>query len=76
MEYFESSKAYRIYFLGFKKNDISRDVKFDEGSAYKKSIKKPAEEAEAPIIQDTTMTNATQEEDREIEEPQEPVDPP
>ena len=28
--YSESSKAYRIYFLGFKKIDISRDVTFDE----------------------------------------------
>ena len=31
--YSESSKAYRIYFLGFKKIIISRDVTFDEDSA-------------------------------------------
>ena len=43
--YSESSKAYRIYFLGFKKIDISRDVTFDEDSTYIKSRKKPAEEA-------------------------------
>jgi len=30
MGYSESSKAYRIYFPGFKKIDISRDVTFDE----------------------------------------------
>ena len=30
MGYSESSKDYRIYFPGFKKIDISRDVTFDE----------------------------------------------
>ena len=44
--YSESSKAYRIYFPGFKKIDISRDVTFDEDSAYNKSRKRPAEEPE------------------------------
>ena len=55
--YSESSKAYRIYFPGFKKVDINRDVKFDEDSAYNKSRKRPAndlEELEAPRIHDTT----------------------
>ena len=48
-------------------------------TAYNKSRKIPAEEpeeVEAPIIHDTTMNEETQEEDREFEEPQEPVDPP
>ena len=79
MGYSESSKAYRIYFLGFKKIDISRDVTFDGDSAYNKSRKRPAKEpkeVEAPRIHDTTMNEETQEEDREFEEPQEPVDPP
>ena len=79
MGYFESLKAYRIYFLGYKKIDISRDVIFDEGTAYNKSRKRPAEEpeeAEAPRIHDTTMNEETQEEDQEVEEPQRPVDPP
>ena len=44
MGYSESSKAYRIYFPGFKKINISRNVTFDEDSAYNKSIKRPAEE--------------------------------
>ena len=39
--YSESSKAYRIYFLGLKKIDISRDVQFDEDSTYNKSRKLP-----------------------------------
>ena len=39
--YFVCSKAYRIYFPGFKKIDISKDVTFDEDSAYNKSRKKP-----------------------------------
>ena len=49
---------------------------FDEDSACNKSREKPAEEVEAPRIHDTTMNKETQEEDREFEEPQEPVDPP
>ena len=79
MGYFESLKVYRIYFQGFKKIDISRDVTFDEDLAYSKSIKRPTEdpeESEAPRIHDTTMNEETQEEDQEFEEPQEPVDPP
>ena len=76
MGYSESLKAYRIYFPRFKTIDISKDVTFDEDSAYNKSRKKPTEEleeAEAPKIHDTTMNEEIQEEDREIEEPQEPV---
>ena len=64
--YSESSKAYRIYFRGYKKIDISRDVTFDEDIAYNKSRKRPAEEPEeekAPRIHDTTMNEETQEED-------------
>ena len=79
MGYSESSKAYRIYFPGFKKIQISRDVTFEEDSSYIKSRNKPAEEleeAEAPRIHDTIMNKETQEEDREFEEPQRTVDPP
>ena len=64
--YNDTSEAYRIYFPGFKKTDISRDVTFDEDSAYNKSRKKPAKEpkeAEAPSIHDTTMNEETREED-------------
>ena len=56
--YSKISKAYRIYFLGFNKIDIRRDVTFDEDTAYDKSKKRPAEEpeeVEAPKIHDTTM---------------------
>ena len=79
MGYSEISKAYRIYFPVFKKIDISRDVQFDEDSTYKKSRKIPnaeLEETEEPRIRDTTMNEAIPEEDQEIEEPQELVDPP
>ena len=54
-------------------------MNFDEDSTYKKSKKRLAkerEETEVPRIQYTTMNDATQEEDREFEVPQEPVDPP
>ena len=44
--YSESSKAYRIYFIGYKKIDISRDVAFDEDSTYNKSRKLPIEDIE------------------------------
>ena len=37
--YSDTSNAYRIYFPGFKKIDISRDVTFDEYLAYFKSRK-------------------------------------
>ena len=62
--YSKSSKAYRIYFPGYKNIDISRDVTFDEDMAYNKSIKRPVEEpeeAKAPRIHDTTMNEETQE---------------
>ena len=64
--YSESLKAYRIYFSGFKKIDISRDITFDKDSAYNKSKNRPAEEpeeTEAPKIHDTTMNKEIQEED-------------
>ena len=54
-------------------------MQFGKDLAYNKSRKRPAEdseEPEAPRIQDTTMNDVTQEEGWEIEEPQEPVDPP
>ena len=76
MGYSEISKAYRIYFPGFKNIDISRDVTFDEDSAYNKYRKRPIEdpqETKAPRIHDTTMNEEIQEEDRELEEH---VDPP
>ena len=58
MGYSKSSKAYKIYFLEFKKIDINRDVTFDEDSTYNKSKKRPTkdlEETEVPRIHDTTM---------------------
>ena len=63
MGYSESSKAYKIYFPGFKKIDINMDVTFDEDIAYNKSRKRPAgEPKEAPRIHDTTMNEEIQEE--------------
>ena len=60
--YSESSKAYIIYFLGFKKIDINRDMTFDAESLYNKSRKihvEDLEEIEVPRIQDTTMNEVT-----------------
>ena len=39
MGYSKSLKAYRIYFLGFKKININRDITSDEDTAYNKSRK-------------------------------------
>ena len=45
MGYSESSKTYRIYFPGFKKIDISKDVIFADDSSYNKSRKRPVEDS-------------------------------
>ena len=44
--YIESYKSYRIYFVGFKKIDISRDMTFDKESYYNKSKKRHVEDLE------------------------------
>ena len=64
--YSKISKAYRIYFPGFKNIYISRDVTFDEDSCYIKSRKKPVKEPEEtrePKIHDIMMNEEIQEED-------------
>ena len=43
--YNKSSKAYRIYFLGFKKINIRRAITFDEDSTYNKYRKRPVEDS-------------------------------
>ena len=79
MGYFETLKAYRIYFPGFNKINISKEETFDEDSAYNKSRKRPVEDYEETKIlriPNTTINEENPEEDREMEEPQEPVNPP
>ena len=44
--YNDTSKSYRIYFIGFKKFDISKDVTFYKYLAYTKSRKLPIKEIE------------------------------
>ena len=46
--YNDTSKAYRIYFPRFKNINISRDVTFDEDSAYFRSQRTPNQEVEEP----------------------------
>ena len=61
--YSKISKAYRIYFLGYKNIDINRDVTFDEDTAYNKSRKRPTEdleEGEAPRVHDTNLNKEIQ----------------
>ena len=78
--YIDESKAYQIFFPGFK-IETSRDVTFDEVSAYNKSKQfhiEDVEEPEVPRTRDTIMEEMIQEnhEDHDLTEPQEPVDPP
>ena len=42
--YSDTSKAYQIYFPGFKKIDISRDVTFYEDPTYFRSSRTPIQE--------------------------------
>ena len=48
VKYNDTSKAYQIYFPGFKKIDINRDVTFDEDSTYFRSRRTPIQEVEEP----------------------------
>ena len=72
--YGDTSKAYRIYFPGFKKIDNSRDVTFDEDSTYSRSRRLPIEEVEEPErtrVQDTKTELEIPEyhEDNDMQEP-------
>ena len=46
--YSDTSKARQIYFLGFKKINVRRDVAFDEDSTYFRSTRIPIEVVEEP----------------------------
>ena len=48
--YNDTSKAYQLYFQGFKNIDINRDVTFDEDSTYSRSRKLPIEEVKEPEV--------------------------
>ena len=77
--YSDTSKAYQIYFLGFKNIDISRDVTFDEYLTYFISRRLPTQEAEEPKearIRDMEIGEAILEyhEDHDMMEPHELVE--
>ena len=46
--YNDTIKAYRIYYPRLKKIDISKDITFDEDSAYFKSRRTPIQEFKEP----------------------------
>ena len=78
--YSDTSKTYQIYFPRFKNINISRDVTFDEDSAYSKYRKLPIEEVDKPEatrVRDMKMEETTPEyhEYHDITEPQEIVEP-
>ena len=78
--YSESSKAYRVYIPGFRQIETSRDVTFDEDTAFSRSRPNHAEEVheeetEAPreICNDAEEHDPK---DHDMTEPQRPKDPP
>lgn len=78
--YSETSKAYRIYVLGFTKIEISRDVTFDEDAAFYKSKKNSSEEIQdgepkAPKGLEPEAEEVVLKDHDELE-PQTPEDPP
>ena len=78
--YSESSKAYRVYILGYKQIETSRDVTFDEDIAFSRSRQNHLdevcdEEPEAPRVIDTDAKEHVSE-DHDMEKPRKPKDPP
>jgi hypothetical protein len=60
--YSETSKAYRVYILGYRKIKISRDITFDEDATFSRSRQNHTyeihdEELEAPRVIDTYSSN-------------------
>ena len=81
--YSEQSKAYRIYILKYRQIELSRDVTFDEDSAFKKSRKdkEDEEEHETPkTIKSPKEVRIEEEdpipEDHDVTKPQLPEDLP
>ena len=81
--YSEQSKAYRIYILKYRQIELSRDVTFDEDSAFKKSRKdkEDEEEHETPKSIERPKEVRVEEEDlipgyHDVIEPQLPEDLP
>ena len=77
--YSDTSKAYWIYFSGFKKININKDVTFDEESTYSISKRLPIGEVEEPQetrVQGTEIVEAILEdhEYHDMEEPQDPIE--
>ena len=83
MGYSEQSKAYRIYIPGYHQIELSRDIKFDENSAFRKSKKdrEDEEEHETPKATESPKPVRNEEEsqipeDHDMSEPQLPEELP
>jgi hypothetical protein len=81
--YSETSKAYKIYILGQRQIEISRDVTFDEDEAFRRSreshMDEDREEKEAPrevVMEESTPKEPILEVQNEMVESERPVDPP
>ena len=78
--YSESSKAYRVYILGYRQIETSRDITFDEDTTFSRSKQNHSddvcdEELEAPRVTDTDAEEHDLEY-HDIVEPQKLVDSP
>lgn len=78
--YSESSKAYRVYNLGFRQIETSRDVTFDEDTAFSRSRSNHADEVHDEEHEAPKATGIDVEEhdpkDHDMTEPQMPENPP
>jgi hypothetical protein len=69
--YSDSSKSYIIYILEQHDIEVSRDVKFNENMAFKKSIEEIIEEEELEETNEENIEN----EDNEKDQPDHPIEP-
>jgi hypothetical protein len=86
VRYTETSKAYRVYILGYRQIEISRDVTFDEDAAFSRSRQNYSnevhdEEPKSPRVAEIGIDDdVTPKEHVPVEhdtaEPQRPADPP
>jgi hypothetical protein len=77
--YNETLKAYRVYILGHRQIETSRDVTFDEDTTFSRLRQRHSdevhdEEREAPRVTDTDACDDVILEDHDMEEPQMPID--
>ena len=74
MWYSEYSKAYRIYILGSRPMEVSRDVTFEEGMTVKKGIWSDMEIDDEEMLESEEIRSSPPQAQRELAEKDEPID--